>query len=146
MSEYPVITTKSYDATRRYEEGTEVYTHKGKFVPLTGLPASYDVGSPIAVVNRPPTPDDPEMELLLVGKEWTTGGLKRHKVLATITNQRRKHPDAKLVVRPPEVLDDLREYCTDVFDPATREMARHAGIIYGLLVYVSLATQEIQVF
>jgi hypothetical protein len=152
---YPTIKTTDYDTTCRYEEGMEVYLRTFKH----GSPPNHTTRQfttqvqdsrttqPIAVVRKPPTEDNPELELMLVGEDWDLGGYERHKILREILGQRQSQgADAKIVVVPYDVFDLMMQHCVDAFEPAVRSEDLHRGKVYGLLVYTSYATQQIQVF
>lgn len=143
---YPLVKTMIYDTTQVYEEGQEVYIYQGQFTTKPGPPSPPNsIFKPLAVVKRPPTKEQPEMELLIVGEDWSIGAYERHKILTEIVSQREHRADAKLVVVPPDVMEKIQEHCADVFEPAVRDRDLHIGRIYGLLVYVSFAAKRIEV-
>jgi len=147
MKRYPLVKTMIYDTTHVYVEGQEVYIHEGQFTPQPARGAIKQPKNinPIAVVKRPPTSEEPEMELLIVGEDWSLGAYERHRILTEIVSQREHHADAKLVVVPPDIWEKMREHCMDVFEPAVKVEDKHQGKIYGLLVYVSFAAKRIEV-
>jgi hypothetical protein len=147
VPKYPLVKTMVYDTTQVNEEGQEIYIYEGKFTPNPGPSSSpRNVFKPIAVVHKPPTKESPDLELLIVGAEWTVGAYHRHRVLTAILKERDRCSDPKIVVVPTEDWRIIDSECADVFEPAVRVEDKHRGRIYGLLLYDTFSTKKVQVF
>lgn len=144
---HPTVKTKDYETSCKYEEGMEVYLYNGKFTTNPGPPGGSNKFMQLAVVTVPPSGHRQELELMLVGEDWDLGGYERHKIANEIANQMaRPGKNHTIVVMPHSIFSKVREHCSDIFDPCTVEGERHAGQIYGLLVYVSHEADRIMVF